>query len=172
MSIKDRLSHTAAVAKWKTDQQVRLIRSQNATRDIENKIGVLKKELGEIVVQLFSREQLSHDDLSPIYEKIVDFEGQIKEQHNIQEKIRNEDPPKPSVSSEKLLVAENSNLICPECKNPVAGKFCPEHGVEGIPLVIELENDNETTPKMICPECKRELSVRFCPEHGLEGIAE
>ena len=54
----------------------------------------------------------------------------------------------------------------------MVGRFCPEHGVEGILIVAETEDDIEATPKMICPECKKELSVRFCPEHGLEGIAE
>lgn len=172
MSIKDRLSYTVSVAKWKTDQQIRLVRSQNTMRDIENRIGALKTELAEIAIKLLSQEQLLHEKLNPTYEKIVNSEEKIKEQQDIQDKIRNEYPPKRPASLDELDKNSNGVLSCPECKELIVGKYCPKHGVEGIPLIAEPEEYSEITPKKICPKCKKELSVRFCPEHGLEGISE
>lgn len=172
MSLKNRLSYAAAVAKWKTDQQLKLVRSQNKVRDIENRIGSLKTELGEITFQLLSEGQSLHEDLNPTYESIVGLGRQIEEQQVSQDEIKNEDPPRRPASLDESIPISKDKLICPECNKPIVGVYCPKHGVEGIPFVNEPEVISETTPIMICPNCKKELSVRFCPEHGLEGVPE
>ena len=182
MPLQDRIAHATAVAKWKADQQVRLIKSQNRISDIESQIRAQKVALADKTLSLYSQEQLIEDDLKQICADIGVLPEQIKAQQSLQEAIRNERPPEQQVHSPTQPPMPNAEsqtgsptgLICPQCGRSLVGRFCPDHGVEGVepPQKSEPIQTNNSTSQLICPECKRPLSVRFCPEHGLEGIPQ
>ena len=175
MSIQDRLTHAAAVAKWKADQQSRLLKTQGLIRDIENKIKIQKAQLADAALRLYKQEQLADDELNRICASIATFHDQKEEHLKSQENIKNENPPELSKYSSdyppsqgEFIVEDTLGLVCPQCHRKLVGRFCPEHGIEGIPDEIEPQ---ELIPgQRICPECKRPLNVQFCPEHGVEGI--
>ncbi len=139
MSIQDRLSHAAAVTKWKADQQVRLLKSQNLIREIENQVRAQKALLADKTLSLYDQKKLTEEELINTCFAIAQLHEQIKEQQNLQEMTKQEHAPElttysssyPSsvgaVSTETL-----SGLVCPKCNRSLVGRFCPEHGVEGI----------------------------------------
>jgi ribosomal protein L37AE/L43A len=179
MPIQDYLSHAAAVAKWKADQQVRLLKSQNLIREIESQIRAQKALLADKTLNLYEQKKITEEELINICFAIAQLHEQIKEQQNLQETIKQEHAPELTTysssypSSVSAVSTETlSGLVCPKCNRPLVGRFCPEHGVEGIPMTQSSEQmqTSTTAVQMMCPQCKKPLSVRFCPEHGLEGV--
>lgn len=182
MPFQDKLAHAAAVAKWKADQQMRLLKSQSRVGEIEGQIRNQKAALADKALNLYGQGQLTEDDLKQICDTIASLHEQIKEQHSLQEATRNERPPEQQVYTStyppahpvELQPVSMSGLVCPQCGRALVGSFCPEHGVEGVmpPQNSEAQQPNGTTSQMVCPKCGRLLSVRFCPEHGVEGVPQ
>jgi hypothetical protein len=179
MPFQDKLAHAAAVAKWKADQQMRLLKSQNRVGEIEGQIRNQKAALADKALSLYAQEQLAENDLKQICDTIASFHEQIKEQHSLQEIIRNERPPEQQAYTSTYPPAPMSGRVCPKCGRTLVGRFCPEHGVEGIiPPQNSESQDSEparvdsVASQMVCPKCGRLLSVRFCPEHGVEGVPQ
>jgi hypothetical protein len=178
MPLKDQIAHAAAVTKWKADQQMRLMRSQSRIGECENQIRTVKATLADKALLLYSQEQLVEEDLKQICANISELHRQIKEQQSLQDAIRSERPPEQTIYSSVVPTAPPaetfSGLVCPQCNRPLVGRFCPDHGVEGVPSKpdpepIEVIN---VSPQLVCPVCGKVLSVRFCPEDGVEGIPQ
>lgn len=182
MPFQDKIAHAAAVAKWRADQQMRLLKSQNRVGEIEVQIRNQKAALADKALILYEQSQLMEDDLKRICEKVASLHEQIKEQHSLQEAIRNERPPEqqvytstyPPIQSVEMQSESMSGLVCPQCERALVGRFCPEHGVEGVipPRHSEPTQANDSDLQRVCPKCGRLLSVRFCPEHGVEGVPQ
>lgn len=182
MPFQDKLVHAAAVAKWKADQQMRLIKSQGRVGEIEGQIRNQKAALADKALNLYAQAQLLEDDLKIICDNIASLHEQIKDQQSLQETIRSERPPErqaysanyPPAQPIDLQPESMSGLICPQCGRALVGRFCPEHGVEGItpPQSLESVPVDDSGSQLVCPECRKPLSVRFCPEHGLEGVPQ
>lgn len=182
MPFQDKLAHAAAVAKWKADQQMRLIKSQSRVGEIEGQIRNQKAALADKALTLYAQAQLLEEDLKQICDTIASLHEQIKEQHSLQEAIRSERPPEqqvysatyPPAQSAELQPESMSGLVCPQCGRALVGRFCPEHGVEGVMPSQDSESaqTNNSGSQMVCPKCGRTLSVRFCPEHGIEGVPQ
>lgn len=182
MPFQDKLAHATAVAKWKADQQMRLLKSQSRVGEIEGQIRNQKAVLADKALHLYAQGQLMEDDLKQVCEMIASLHEQIKEQHSLQEAARNERAPEQQVYTStypprqpiELQPVSMSGLVCPQCGQALVGSFCPEHGVEGILPSQNSESlqSNGTASQMVCPKCGRLLSVRFCPEHGVEGVPQ
>jgi DNA repair exonuclease SbcCD ATPase subunit len=182
MTFQDKIAHAAAVAKWKADQQMRLLKSQSRIGEIESQIRAEKSALADKTLALYAQEQLAEDDLKQICAAIAALHGQIKEQQSLQESARSERPPEqqaysatyPPTQPAELQTETLSGLICPQCNRSLIGRFCPEHGVEGVEPSQSSESTqtNNAIYQMVCPKCGKPLSVRFCPEHGVEGIPQ
>jgi DNA repair exonuclease SbcCD ATPase subunit len=135
------LSHATAVARWKADQQMRLLRSQNQVRELEGQIKTLKARLADATLTLYAQERLDEDELKEICAAIAQLHQQIDEQQRLQEAVKNEQPPEqtysatypPSLPTKQPAAVAGGQLICPKCGKPVPVRFCPEHGVEGVP---------------------------------------
>jgi DNA repair exonuclease SbcCD ATPase subunit len=135
------LSRAAAVAKWKADQQRRLLNSQNQVRELEGQTKTLKARLADATLTLYTQERLGEDELKEICAAIAQLHEQIEEQKKLQEAIKNEQPPEqtysatypPSPPAQQPATVASGQLICPKCGKPVPVRFCPEHGVEGVP---------------------------------------
>lgn len=182
MPLQDKIAHAAAVAKWKADQQMRLIKSQSRVGEIEGQIRTQKAALADKTLALYAQQQLAEDDLKQICASVAALHDQIREQQNLQEAIRNERPPEQQVYSANYPPAQPaeaqavtlSGLVCPQCGRALVGRFCPEHGVEGVlpPKAPEPVQAGDVTSQMVCPTCGKALAGRFCPEHGVEGVAQ
>lgn len=182
MPLQDKIAHAAAVAKWKADQQMRLLRSQGRIGELEGQIRNQKAALADKTLALYAQELLTEDELKQICAAIAGLNDQIKEQHGLQETIRNERPPEqqvysanyPPAQSVEIQAAALSGLICPQCGRALVGRFCPEHGVEGVmpPTNPEPVQAGDVTAQLVCPTCGKVLSGRFCPEHGVEGVQQ
>ena len=180
MTFQQRVSHAAAVTKWKADQQMRLLKSQNQVRDIENQIKSQKALLADAALNLYAQQRLTEDELIQVCVAIAQLHEQIKEQQTAQEMIKQERAPEltaysssyPPSAGATTTAEALSGLVCPQCNRPLVGRFCPEHGVEGVEKARSSEPtpSDATTTGLMCPQCKKPLSVRFCPEHGVEGI--
>lgn len=140
MPIRESLSRAAAVAKWKADQQMRLLRSQNQVRELERQIASLRTRLADTALTLYAQERLVQDELKEIGDAIARVHEQIRQQQVLQEAIGNERPPD-QIGVETLqspveqpAASKGGRLVCPECGRIVSVRFCPEHGVEGIPV--------------------------------------
>ena len=183
MPFQDRIAHAAAVAKWKADQQMRLFKSQNRIGEIETQIRAEKAVLADKTLALYTQEQLVEEDLRKICAGITSLHELIREQQSLQEAIRSERPPEqgaysstypPTPAQTEIL----SGLVCPQCNRPLVGRFCPDHGVEGVSPSSSAEPESTPAADMgadaplICPTCGKVLTVRFCPEHGLEGVTQ
>jgi hypothetical protein len=162
---------------------MRLFKSQNRIGEIETQIRAEKAVLADKTLVLYGQEQLVEEELREICAGIASFHELIKEQQSLQEAIRSERPPEQGAYSSTYpptpaQTETISGLVCPQCNRPLVGRFCPDHGVEGVSPSLSAEP--EPTPAadvgadapLICPTCGKVLTVRFCPEHGLEGIAQ
>ena len=177
MKLRDRMEHAANVVKWKADQQRRVLAKQGEIRDVEAQIRTFKSSLGQAALELYESGQLKEKALIEICDQIAESQTTISTKENELESIRNEEPPEEPEGMELPEGAELSGLVCPECGRALVGKFCPEHGVEGVEPEPEPESEEQVVVEapvksdaLVCPECGRELSGKFCPEHGLEGV--
>ena len=71
MPFQDKLAHAAAVAKWKADQQMRLLKSQNRVGEIEGQIRNQKASLADKALNLYAQGQLLEDDLKQVCDTIA-----------------------------------------------------------------------------------------------------
>ena len=139
MPLQDTISKAANAAKWKADQQVRLMRSQSQVRDLEDKIKLQKSKLADTALALYVQQSLSEDELQQICAIIAQFHESIEQQRTLQEAIKNERPPDQVFtssyppSSTPSEAPKSGQLVCPKCGKVVPVRFCPEHGVEGVP---------------------------------------
>lgn len=182
MPFQDKLAHAAAVAKWKADQQMRLIKSQGRVGEIEGQIRTQKAALADKTLALYAQGQLTEEDLKQVCASIAGLHDQIREQQVLQEAIRGERPPEqqaysstyPPAQPAETQAVSLSGLICPQCGRQLVGRFCPEHGVEGVmpPQTSEPAQGNGATSQLVCPTCGKALIGRFCPEHGVEGVPQ
>ena len=99
MSLRDRFSHGAEVAKWKVGQQKRLLKIQGQIGDIEKNISKHKTNLLEMVFDLHARGILDNQDLVQICEDILTLEKHISGKEEEAVKIRREKPPEKHYST-------------------------------------------------------------------------
>jgi len=244
MGFQRRLSHMAAVTKWKADQQMRLMRSQSDVRELEGKLEAQKLALADAILAAHAEGTLDALDLLPLIGAVDELKAQIEVGQAQLEAIKAEEPPEmegaapaapaqpaepveieappveaapaapaievglppaaPAVAVAAVEVgvpavepavvpplleigmppaeptraapaveaapAAQPVLVCPECGHELTGRFCPEHGLQGVPKVEEPPAAPAAPARRVCPECGRELTGRFCPEHGLEGV--
>jgi hypothetical protein len=146
-SLMDKMTHAAAVAKWKADQQVRIMRAQNSVREMENQVRSQKADIAEITLALYAKDALTEGQLIPLCQQISQIHSQIQSINQTIEAIKQEQAPAdPSLNSSAYQPATNnsigqtvdpsspslSGLVCPECGMALVGRFCPVHGKEGI----------------------------------------
>ena len=136
MTIQERLSRATAVAKWKADQQMRLLKNQNQVRDLEGQLKTQKARLADTAWALYAEQRLSEDEMKELCAVIVQLQEQIHQQQASQEAIKNEQLPDPTYSetpapSTQASVGVTQNL-CPNCRNPVElqWKVCPRCGTQ------------------------------------------
>jgi hypothetical protein len=161
MGFMDKVGNAANVAKWKADQQLRIIKKQGEIRDIENNFYRQKVALSEVVYSLFKNNQIVNEEVLNICSIIAQIEGQIQTEKQNVEAIKQEQPPI-QVFEQPPEIINHSGLICPDCGQQLVGKFCPVHGVEGVPP--------PNSSGLVCPICGKALVGKFCPKDGVEGV--
>lgn len=59
------------------------------------------------------------------------------------------------INESQNVSVTNDNWVCPNCKNNVSGKFCPECGTKRV-------------EELVCKKCNTKLAsgTKFCPECG------
>src|SRR5512136_2799342 len=92
MPIQADLSRAAAIAKWKADQQMCLLKSQNKVRELEGQINAQKAQLADTAWALYTRQGLSEDELIEICATIARLHQEISQQQMLQEAIKQETP--------------------------------------------------------------------------------
>lgn len=157
MSLQDRISHATAVTKWKADQQMRLLKSQNQVREIEVQIRQQRSNLADATLSLYAEQKLEGESLQEICAAIDALKAQTQAQVELQEKIKQEQSPQLVASTFQPSSAETLQS---------ASEYTAGGDLGSIPAPVTL-----ATSGLVCPKCKRPLTVRFCPDHGLEGVA-
>jgi len=184
MPIKDDMSNLADRAKWKANQQMRLLNLHNSITQQEGKIKVQKANLADETVKRFYENQLNDDVLKPICEQIKATYNEIDNLKGQEIATRNEKPPENvnnySVASPLGEVGiSTSGLICPKCGRALRGEFCPIDGTRGVPKATPepqiqassgLPSADPNKPVLVCPICKKQLASKFCNQHGVEGV--
>lgn len=160
MSFMDKLGSAAAAAKWKADQQMRVMRAQSSIRDLENQVKTQKEALGDAALELFAQGSLADQSLQQLCVAIGQLKGQLAQANDTLHQIQAEQPPSegqhapapvqaapayvppaapaytppaPAPAPMAAAPAQAAVLVCPECGTVLKGRFCPEHGVEGVP---------------------------------------
>jgi hypothetical protein len=183
MPLKDDVFSLRDKAKWKADQQVRLLNLHRSISQQEDNIKIQKARLADATLKLFYDNQLTEEPLIALCQKIQATFDEIDNLKAQEEAARNEKPPENlSVYSSRvpnsytgepgLSATEAGTLVCPVCGGELRGRFCPVHGVAGV------ERQPTSTPPvqagvssgLVCPTCGRELSGQFCPADGSRGV--
>ena len=99
MSLRDRFSHGAEVAKWKVGQQRRLLKIQGQIGDIEKNISKHKTTLVELVFSLHSQRKLENQELVQISEDILKLQEHIRSKEEGAAEIKREKPPEKHYST-------------------------------------------------------------------------
>ncbi len=135
MTFKAKIEHAAAVTKWKADQQIRIVRTQSQISDMEKQIKDRVYGLGEATLALSDRGGVNQPELQPHLHDLNEMRNYLAQLQTALEAIKNEAPPPPPVEPEMTPVVTytgGSGLVCPQCGMVLIGKFCPEHGLEGV----------------------------------------
>lgn len=160
MGFMDKVGNAANVAKWKADQQVRIIKKQGEIRDIEGNVYRQKAILAEVVLALFKNNQIENPEIKNVCNLIAQLDNQILIAKQEIELMKQEQPPALTYERPPELVL--SGLVCPVCEEQLIGKFCAVHGVEGVLP--------KNSSGLVCPICGQSLVGKFCPKDGSEGI--
>jgi ssDNA-binding Zn-finger/Zn-ribbon topoisomerase 1 len=161
--LSDRIKHAKNVAEWKVSQTKRIMDTQGKINDFQKQISRKMQVLSESAYNLHALEKLENDELLKICREIDAIHQAIQRTEAEIETIRNEQSPEILESAKMVL----SGLICPKCGKDLAGKFCPEHGVEGVrPAATPVVTANGRK----CPKCGKSLVDRFCVDCGVEGV--
>lgn len=136
-TIQEKLAHTATLAKWKLDQQIRLNTSQTKEKQLLSQIASLKSKLADETFGLFKADLLVEENLKEICSSITATFGELDDQKKVTESIKVEQPPTmtvlPEAQSQVMGTATSTGgLICPNCNIVIPVKFCPNCGREGI----------------------------------------
>ncbi len=180
MPLKDDVFSLRDKAKWKADQQVRLLNLRRSISQQEDSIKVKKARLADAAVKLFYDNQLTDEPLKAICQQIQETFNEIDNLKAQEEAARNEKPPEnlsvysssgPSSYSE-VPPGTVGALVCPVCGRELRGRFCPEHGVAGVERQPATPAAAESRPSsgLVCPKCGRELAGLFCPADGSRGV--
>lgn len=160
MSFLDKLGSAAAVAKWKADQQMRVMRAQNSIRDAEKQVASQKSALADAALDLYNQGSLAEDSLAGICAAILQQNEQIQLLNENLAKIQAEQPPSDTPAAA---------APAPQPAAPVPAPAAP--AVQPAPPVQFFTPAPAPQPAaLVCPECGQVLRGRFCPEHGVEGI--
>ncbi len=180
MPLKDDVLGLRDKAKWKADQQVRLLNLHRSISQQEEAVKLQKARLAEATVKLFYDDQLTEEPLIAICQQIKALFTEIDNLKAQEDATRNEKPPEnlAAYSSRGLSSYPDlppvapGTLVCPKCGKELHGRFCPEHGVQG----VEKQTAPGTgapvaqTSGLICPTCGKELVGLYCPADGSRGV--
>ncbi len=163
---KDQITHAADVAKWKYDQQSRIIKIQSQLSDYENQVRKNKGLLADKVFDMFGENKVTDPNLISICEEINTVNEAVSHARMLLEQAKAEKAPvfKPLPDMVTVL----SGLVCPQCGKELTGKFCPVHGVAGVKP--EQPETPISSSGLICPQCGKPVAVKFCATCGIEGI--
>ena len=175
ISLGDRAKHAAAVTRWKFDQQKRLMDLNNQIGNLQTQIKTLKHNLAETTLALYNEKKLKDKSLNDICDSIIIVYQNVSQLEATKEQAKKEVAPTMEIYgyNEKPLDTF-SGLVCPECGDPLKGKFCPKHGCEGVLPKTEKTTDIPTSDGdvLYCPIDMKPLKGKFCTEHGKAGIAK
>ncbi len=164
-SLTDKLNHAKEVAKWKVDQQSRILKTQNKISDFERQVGRQKALLADRVYAQYQEKKIKNPEVTPICDEIAQLFKAVEEARVELEAIRNEQPP---VLEESYSPGDvYSGLVCPDCGKQLSGKFCPDCGKEGVAPAVEHVHSESG---LVCPECGKPVPVKFCVDCGVEGV--
>jgi hypothetical protein len=179
MPIKDDVSLLADKAKWKAGQQMRLLNIHNSISQKEGNIKIQKAHLADTAVKLFYDNQLNDENIKTLCLQIQATFNEIDNLKQQEIAIHNERPPEnvsyfnAGIPSEEAGGSTNS-LVCPKCGRELRGRFCPEHGIEGIEKKSSVADPAREVKLsgLVCPVCGKELLGQFCPDHGAKGVPQ
>ena len=140
MPIQESLSYAAAAATWNADQKMRLLKGQSRIQELEGQIKTQKAHLADAALTLYAQQRLSEDELIEICAAIAQLHEQIRQLQTLQEATKLESPTDQTDSSAipssagRPVISQSVQWVCPKCRRPVPVRFCPEHGVEGVPV--------------------------------------
>jgi len=164
-TLQEKLTHAKDVATWKVDQQSRILKTQNKISDYERQINKQKMLLAESVCDLWEKGEITNPSLVPIMDELLQTQAALLNTHLELENIKNEQAPELIESFD--LDEVFSGLVCPTCGKKLKGKFCPDHGVEGIEPQKSVSLPER---ELVCPQCGKPVPIKFCVECGAEGI--
>ena len=153
-SFMDKIGSAAVAAKWKADQQMRVMRMQNSIHDLENQVKAQTTALGNAALALHAQGQLAEEALVEICAAIVKLNEKIAQSNETLRQIQAEQSPAEGGLAQVFATPAPSEVPVPE---PV-----PAPAVEPEPAPQPVV--------LVCPECGQVLEGRFCPEHGVAGV--
>lgn len=151
MKLWGSMRQQASKVAFEAEKAVRIKREESAIAGIRSQIDAKARELGKVVLALCEEGEISHPQITPIYEEVKQLQEQIEQLEIKVAGIRAEEysegaaptaepeaeaaspPPPPaeeSVISPPPPPAEEAQTIaCANCGATVPpGKFCPECG--------------------------------------------
>jgi hypothetical protein len=159
MSFLDKLGPAAAAAKWKADQQMRVMRVQSSIHELENQVKTQKASLADSVMDLYQQGQLADASLQNLCAAIAQNNTQIGALTDNLHQIQAEQAPTEAQPAQAAATA------------PVTPAPAPIPNVVNAPAASAIPAP-EAPVVLVCPECGQVLKGKFCPEHGREGIPQ
>ena len=167
-SIQDRLTHAKNLAEWKVNQQRRILDIQVKISDFEKQIHRSKQLLSDTVYSLYKEKKIQEKELTKVCKDIDTIYLAIEKSKAELEAARNEESPAFVESTPTVY----SGLVCPECGMKLTGKFCPTHGVEGVPASSPTPDTAPSKSGLVCPQCGKPVADKFCVQCGVEGVKQ
>ncbi len=173
-SFMDKIGSAAALAKWKADQQMRVMRVQNSIHDLEKQVNAQNASLANTALALYAQGALSDEPLRHICATIADLTEQVRQSTENLHQIQAEQPPSdqpaqaqpPAPAAPAVPPAPAASTPTPFFTPPPAPAPTP------VPTPAPMPAPAEQAIVLVCPQCGQVLKGKFCPDHGVPGVPQ
>jgi hypothetical protein len=169
MGFMDKLGSAANAAKWKADQQMRVMRVQNSIHDLEKQVNTHKAALADTALELYTQDALTEERLGTICAAIRQLETQLGGLNDTLHQIQSEQPPSEGQAAPAPAVAPAPIAAVPA---PVVFVPTPVAASPLSPVAAPAPLPDPQPAVLVCPECGQVLKGKFCPEHGVAGVPQ
>jgi RNA polymerase subunit RPABC4/transcription elongation factor Spt4 len=153
----DKLRHTAEVAKFKTNQMMKVNKIQGEINQVKQEIDKLRVQIADQVLALRA-SGVTIPQLEELCSAIDQFNAQIAEKNAQIEMVKAEQAPQPPQCPTCQTFLQPGTTFCPKCGTPIQAAPPPPPPPAAAPLVCSKCGATLPDGTVFCTSCGQKLT--------------